>query len=838
MTNRANLEGARQIAGHQPSRSRGARFDIPALKEKVGDRWLDLLRDLAPELEEGANNLGDQVPCPVHGCTKKFRFFDDAEETGGGVCNSCGAKPDGIEVLQWVKGWSFPATLSAIETWLDENRDFFEDLWDDEEEDRPPVTVPARHLRVVPAPNPEAVLYLENLMSRAEPGHERLRAYLRSRRLSVEPPETLGYVEEEKYFDREAGSLTLPAMIGLFADADENPVGALRTCLDPDSAGKANVAKPKKFTPAVRKGALMGAAIRLYDAGEVLCIAEGIETALAVFQATGTPTWAAGSANGVEKVIIPSSVQEVQIWCDNDSSETGQKAATKLAERLIQEGFRVKVLTPSAADTDWLDVLVEEGEEALQESLAMASFVDPTAPVVPSLETRPAEVIHSVCALRPATVDRKGDPVAELNKIHFVVSVSGKTYIATEAIDPETKWVKVDLGKSDDFALRYSNWKVKKDEKFVSATQIWKDSKDRRQYAGIGFSPGNDVSGIYNLWRGFAVEPRQGDCSLFWRHLESVICRGNETHHRYVRKWLAHMVQRPAELPGVAIVIRGAQGTGKTIFVDMIGKLVGQHYLMLTRMEQLTGKFTSHLKDSLLVCANEAVWGGDKQGEGALKALITDPQTTVEGKGKDLYPVQNYKRLIVTTNEQWAVPMAMDDRRFLVLEASDRHKEDKPYFAALARQMEDGGLQALMHDLLHEDLSGFDFRTKPRSSHGFDIQLRSAEPLVRWWFEKLHIGVSEPDLEELGGEFTDWRQEQKKEDLHQEYLDYCETHRQRTIDRPTFGKQLRKLLPGCTVGETRPTGVGGRQRCFSFPTLGECREAFQRYAKAGSEIWD
>ena len=51
---------------------------------------------------------------------------------------------------------------------------------------------------------------------------------------------------------------------------------------------------------AVRKGALRGAAVRLYEATDRLAITEGIENALAVRLATGWPTWAATSATLLE----------------------------------------------------------------------------------------------------------------------------------------------------------------------------------------------------------------------------------------------------------------------------------------------------------------------------------------------------------------------------------------------------------------------------------------------------------------------------------------------------------------------------------------------------------
>lgn len=77
-------------------------------------RWNWIFSGLAPELELALNKPGRHVACPIHGGHDGFRLFRDFEDTGGAVCNTCGAKPDGFAVLQWLKGWNFPTTLRAV----------------------------------------------------------------------------------------------------------------------------------------------------------------------------------------------------------------------------------------------------------------------------------------------------------------------------------------------------------------------------------------------------------------------------------------------------------------------------------------------------------------------------------------------------------------------------------------------------------------------------------------------------------------------------------------------------------------------------------------------------
>ena len=113
---------------------------------------------------------------------------------------------------------------------------------------------------------------------------------------------------------------------------------------------------------------------------------------------------------------------------------------------------------------------------------------------------------------------------------------------------------------------------------------------------------------------------------------------------------MADAVQNPSQRPGTAIVLRGKQGVGKGIFCSEFGKLFGQHFVHVQHARHLTGHFNAHLKDALIVFADEAFWAGDKSAEGALKAMVTEDLLPIEFKGKDATYVRNHIRLLVASN--------------------------------------------------------------------------------------------------------------------------------------------------------------------------------------------
>lgn len=204
-------------------------------------------------------------------------------------------------------------------------------------------------------------------------------AYLRHRGLSGNVPAALKFVPALTYFDNGNDTGTYPAMVAAIIDADGATVGVHKTYLAEGGVGKADVQAPRK-AESIHSGALSGGAIRLAEAGDVLAVAEGIETSLAVMEATETRVWATTSTSLMQSLVVPEHVREVQIWADNDGDDgAGQRAAERLAERLHAEGRTVRIILPRDERTDWLDVLKADGPQALRYAQTAAEPWQPSA---------------------------------------------------------------------------------------------------------------------------------------------------------------------------------------------------------------------------------------------------------------------------------------------------------------------------------------------------------------------------------------------------------------------------------------------------------------------------
>lgn len=159
------------------------------------------------------------------------------------------------------------------------------------------------------------------------------------------------------YFDDGIEQGQYPVMLGAVTSPEGVLVALHRTYIS-DTGKKAPVPCPKKLSRT--SGLLAGASIKLFGPTTIngkltLGVAEGIETALACYLASGIPTWSCVSASGINSFQWPAGLQSLVIFGDNDASGVGQSAARDLAGRAAAAGLECRVLIPETIGTDWLN---------------------------------------------------------------------------------------------------------------------------------------------------------------------------------------------------------------------------------------------------------------------------------------------------------------------------------------------------------------------------------------------------------------------------------------------------------------------------------------------------
>lgn len=319
------------------------------------------------------------------------------------------------------------------------------------------------------------------------------------------------------------------------------------------------------------------------------------------------------------------------------------------------------------------------------------------------------------------------------------------------------------------------------------AYPIWNSSPDRREVAEVRFDPAGSVTTVsgqpmLNLWRGFNRKARRGLCKQMLRHLRDVVCSGNREHFRYLLAWMAHLIQRPWEAPGVVVVLRSAaEGSGKSSVGVWLAEMLGDHALVMAEPTQLLSKFNAHLETRCLVVLNELRWAGDKDAASKFKSIVTDPYLTVERKHGGVYSVPNILHIMAATNAKWAVPAGHSARRWFVLDVDQGRIRDHAYFDALRREADNGGIEALMYILLRFKLDRVNLRAVPVTD-----ALREQQELSMTLEDQWAL-----DLAERGGLWFNGTVESRN--LYNDYTSYAHALRVRPLASNALGRYLTRL---------------------------------------------
>lgn len=376
------------------------------------------------------------------------------------------------------------------------------------------------------------------------------------------------------------------------------------------------------------------------------------------------------------------------------------------------------------------------------------------------------------------------------------------------------------------FRERYSPYRVFNPgtQKTTGLGASWLQHIKRRTYDDVTFDPNPESGGrpgVYNLFKGFPVRGLQGSWSRFREHWHTIGAAGDDDLFEFQFNWMAWLIQRPHERAGTAIVWQGSQGVGKGILASMFGRLVGPYYKPVRNMKNITGHFNLPLRHTLLLFADEAVWPGDKVGEGIVKGLISEPTLMIEPKGKEWFEAPNYNHLIIATNHEWAAPMEASDRRFSVVNVPDTYRGNRAHFDAVLREMlDEGGLEALMFALQSHHVAAAP--VKPNSPEALEAARKqlvlSRDPFHSWWSDRLETG--DVTTRAPGG----WPASIAKSDLFDDYLAEMEKLKvSRRLSRAIFSQFLSKIVPGIRSHRgARPAMTWE----WILPTLKDCRAAF------------
>lgn len=352
--------------------------------------------------------------------------------------------------------------------------------------------------------------------------------------------------------------------------------------------------------------------------------------------------------------------------------------------------------------------------------------------------------------------------LSNMNKEHaFIDSLGGKPCVMGNMYDEVFNKDVLEFVTPADIKQRYSNIfvHIANDKKNLSTTPLgkyWMDHPGRRTYRTVVFDPRkpqefapnpnkpNEL--IYNLWEGLSIEPKKGSWKKMRKHIWAIVCNKNKIKFKYVMRWFAWTMQNIHDRAEVALVLKGKQGSGKGIILSQFEKVFGPHYMSIASADHLTGKFNAHLRRTVFLFADEAYDPKDRESEGKLKQLITEPSIPIEAKFKDTVLAKNRLHIVMATNNARVIVAGEDSRRFFINEVDNKwakgqgksDDERTAYFTPIWREMDSGGREAMIFDFQNIKLGDWHPRSNVPETEEMKNQRRlqfNETNAVLEWFE-------------------------------------------------------------------------------------------------------
>ena len=154
----------------------------------------------------------------------------------------------------------------------------------------------------------------------------------------------------------------------------------------------------------------------------------------------------------------------------------------------------------------------------------------------------------------------------------------------------------------------------------------------------------------------------------------------------------------------------------------------------------------------------------------------------------------------------------------------------------LAKELDEGGVEAMLYDLLQRDIRQFNHRQVPSTKGLIDQKLLSLEPHQEWYYGELQ-----------NGRFTvfsdEWEFVLKKDRLHDDYVESLKKNgATRRSNETALGMCLRRLCP-----EGYPRRVKTKRLVdnipleglyYQFPSLAVCRKHFEALVGLQGYDWE
>lgn len=238
-------------------------------------------------------------------------------------------------------------------------------------------------------------------------------------------------------------------------------------------------------------------------------------------------------------------------------------------------------------------------------------------------------------------------------------------------------------------------------------------------------------------------------------HVRNILCSRNDAMFEYFMNFIACTFG--GRKLRKAIYMQSSEGTGKGIFTNFIGSVLGERFLCVSSAENVV-KYTSEWEGRQLVLIDEPC---DERISfhsisDPLKRLITEPTFECRCMYKQSYMQKNTFNIWISTNNNAISFTQTNKRRYVCLDISNAMVGNKEYFVELERCMRDESVQRAFYEIMIErfkDLNNWNEDDVPESKQ---TKLKQIEALPRFIkYLKQKYVLEKKDICQITGDFYD-----------------------------------------------------------------------------------
>lgn len=282
--------------------------------------------------------------------------------------------------------------------------------------------------------------------------------------------------------------------------------------------------------------------------------------------------------------------------------------------------------------------------------------------------------------------------------------------------------------------------------KTTSAAAAWIKWPLRRAVDKLTYAPGKDKflnNGVtmYNMWQGWGVEPREGDCSLFLDLVDHLFTGAEPGAKEWFLKWCAYPLQYPGVKLFSDVLIYGRKhGTGKSLIGYTLGRIYGKNFTEI-RQKNLHENHNEWAENKQFVMGDDITGSNRREDNDLLKNLVTQREIRLNPKYIPSYTVPDVINYFFTANNPDTFFMDDDDRRHFIHEVKVGPLPEE-FYVEYDLWLDSGGASALFHYLLQLDTSDFNPAARAFETQAKKRMISDTQSDLGAWVRRL---IEDPD---------------------------------------------------------------------------------------------